>query len=303
MATPLVVIHAGAGRKFGTASEQEHRSRAALIEALDAARAVLHDGGHARAAVEAAVRVLEDFELFNAGRGAVLCADGTVELSAALMSSDAAAGAVAGISRTRFPIAGAHAVLDSPQVLMLGDAADRLAAEAGAEQVNPTYFITERERGRLLESPSDPDHQTVGAVCLDGEGRLAAGTSTGGIRGQPPGRVGDCPLIGAGTWADGRVAVSCTGDGEAFIRVGAARCIAAHVECGADLAQATQRALESVRSLGGRGGLIALDADGNAVMPFNTGGMARGFWREGQEPEAWVIEEDPQARLLEPEDA
>lgn len=302
MAAPLVVIHAGAGRKFGTASEQEDRSRASLVEALDAARVVLNDGGHARAAVEAAVRVLEDFELFNAGRGAVLCADGTVELSAALMSSDAAAGAVAGISRTRFPIAGAHAVLGSPQVLMVGAAADRLAAQAGAEQVGPGYFITERERARLLEPRTEPDHQTVGAVCLDREGRLAAGTSTGGIRGQPVGRVGDCPLIGAGTWADGRVAVSCTGDGEAFIRAGAARSIAAHIEYGADLAQATQRALEMVRSLGGRGGLIAADVEGNAVMPFNTGGMARGFWREGQEPEAWVIEEDPQARLLEAED-
>jgi beta-aspartyl-peptidase (threonine type) len=302
MTAPLVVIHAGAGRKFGTASEQEDRSRAALVEALDAARATLDDGAHARVAVEAAVRVLEDFELFNAGRGAVLCADGSVELSAALMSSDAAAGAVACVSRTRFPIAGAHAVLDSPQVLLVGEAADRRAALAGAEQVDPSYFITDRERGRLLEPPTNPDHQTVGAVCLDRDGNLAAGTSTGGIRAQPPGRVGDCPIIGAGTWADPRVAVSCTGDGEAFMRAGTARYIAAQLEYGVDLARATQRALEAVRALGGRGGLIALDADGNAVMPFNTGGMARGFWREGQEPEAWVTEEDPQARLLDLED-
>jgi beta-aspartyl-peptidase (threonine type) len=300
MLAPLVVIHAGAGRKFGTASEQEDRSRGALVEALDVARSVLDRDGHARAAVEAAVRVLEDFELFNAGRGAVLCADGSVELSAALMSSDAAAGAVAGISRTRFPIAGAHAVLQGSQVLMVGAPADALAAAAGAEQVDPSYFITERERLRLLDPPTNPDHQTVGAVCLDRAGNLAAGTSTGGIRAQPPGRVGDCPLIGSGTWADERVAVSCTGDGEAFIRAGAARYIGAQLEYGADLAQAAQRALETVRSLGGRGGLIALDASGNAVMPFNTGGMARGFWREGQDPEAWVIEEEPQARLLDP---
>ena len=303
MPAPLVVIHAGAGRKFGTASEQEDRSRAALIEALDAARAVLEADGHARAAVEAAVRVLEDFELFNAGRGAVLCANGSVELSAALMSSDAAAGAVAGISRTRSPIAGARAVLDSAQVLMVGPAADQLAAAAGAEQVDPSYFLTDRERLRLLDPPTNPDHQTVGAACLDRDGNLAAGTSTGGIRAQPPGRVGDCPLIGAGTWADPRVAVSCTGDGEAFIRAGAARYIGAQVEYGAELAEAAQRTLDTVRSLGGRGGLIALDVFGNAVMPFNTGGMARGFWREGRAPEAWVTEEEPQARLLDPESA
>jgi beta-aspartyl-peptidase (threonine type) len=298
MPQPLVVIHAGAGRRFGTAAEQEDRSRAALVQALDAAREVLDQGGDASAAVQAAVRVLEDFELFNAGRGAVLCADGSVELSAALMRSDAAAGAVAGISRTRFPIAGAQAVLESPQVLMVGAAADGLAASAGAEQVTPDYFITEREQARLHDPPAGPDHATVGAVCLDREGGLAAGTSTGGIRAQPPGRVGDCPLIGSGTWADSRVAVSCTGDGEAFIRVGAARYIGALVEHGVTLTEAAQRALEAVRGLGGSGGLIALDSRGNALMPFNTGGMARGVWREGQAPEAWVTEEQPQARVL-----
>ena len=181
---------------------------------------------------------------------------------------------------------------------MVGSAADRLAAEAGAEQVTPDYFITERERARLHDAPAGPDHATVGAVCLDREGGLAAGTSTGGIRAQPPGRVGDCPLIGSGTWADRCVAVSCTGDGEAFIRVGAARYIGALVEHGVALTEAVRRALEAVRGLGGSGGLIALDARGNAVMPFNTGGMARGFWREGEAPEAWVTEEQPQARVL-----
>ena len=295
MPQALVLIHAGAGRRFGTAAEQEDRSRGALAQALDAARAALAQDGDASAAVQAAVRILEDFELFNAGRGAVLCADGSVALSAALMRSDAAAGAVAGISRTRFPIAGANAVLESPQVLMVGDPADELAASSGAEQVDPAYFVTERERARLLEPPTGPHAQTVGAVCLDRHGGLAAGTSTGGVRAQPPGRVGDCPLIGSGTWADARVAVSCTGDGEAFIRVGAARYIGALVEQGVELREATRRTLDAVRGLDGRGGLIALDVRGNAVMPFNTGGMARGIWREGQEPEVWVTEEQPQA--------
>ena len=296
MAPPSVVIHAGAGRRFGTAAEQEDRSRAALLEALEAARSALDGGGDASAAVQAAVRVLEDFELFNAGRGAVLCAGGSVELSAALMRSDSAAGAVAGISRTRFPIAAAEAVLRSPQVLMVGAAADELAALSGAEQVAPEYFVTERERLRLLEPPTGTHPQTVGAVCLDRDGHLAAGTSTGGIRGQPPGRVGDTPQIGAGTWADTRVAVSCTGDGEMFVRVGAARALAASMQHGHTLDEAAAATLQSVRELGGTGGLIAVDAAGNAVMPFNSGGMARGYWREGAEPEAWVIDEQPQAR-------
>lgn len=268
------------------------------MQALDAARAALDAGDDATGAVQAAVGVLEDFELFNAGRGAVLCADGSVELSAALMSSDAAAGAVAGISRTRFPIAAARAVLQSPQVLMIGAAADELAARAGAERVDPDYFITERERRRLHEPQAVADPQTVGAVCVDRDGRLAAGTSTGGIRAQPPGRVGDCPLIGAGTWADRRVAVSCTGEGEAFIRVGAARYIGAQLERGVGLEHAAAGALQAIRELGASGGLIALDAGGNAMMPFTTGGMARGIWRDGQDPEAWVTEEQPQARLL-----
>ena len=148
--------------------------------------------------------------------------------------------------------------------------------------MTPDYFITERERARLHDAPAGPDHATVGAVCLDREGGLAAGTSTGGIRAQPPGRVGDCPLIGSGTWADARVAVSCTGDGEAFIRVGAARYIGAlrRARSGAE-PRRSRRALEAVRGLGGSGGLIALDARGNAVMPFNTGGMARRLLARG----------------------
>jgi beta-aspartyl-peptidase (threonine type) len=285
-AGPLVVIHAGAG---AGRSLQDHHERClgVLREALDVARTVVATGADATDAVQGAVRVLEDFELFNAGRGAALCSDGSAELSAAVMrGSDRAAGAVAGIRRTRQPIDAAGWVLRSDQVLLIGDHADRYAGEMGSEQVPTSYFVTERQRDALATKRGSEHHGTVGAVCLDGRGTLAAATSTGGITGQPPGRVGDSPLIGAGTWADARVAVSCTGDGEAFIRAGAARSVAALVEQGRSLADACNSALADVAQLGGLGGLIAVDAGGNAAMPFLTPAMPRGVWRPGRD--LWV---------------
>jgi isoaspartyl peptidase/L-asparaginase-like protein (Ntn-hydrolase superfamily) len=206
------------------------------------------------------------------------------------MCSDRRAGAVAAVTRTKYPVDGALAVLDSPQVLMIGEAADALAAEAGAEPADPEYFITARQRERLSALLAGPDHATVGAVCRDATGMLAAATSTGGIRAQPPGRVGDCPLIGAGTWADARVAVSCTGDGEAFIRSGVARYIAALVEHGVPVGAATSRALHDVQEVGGEGGLVAVDLAGHTALPFTTDVMPRGLWRAGEEPVAWVGE-------------
>ena len=188
--------------------------------------------------------VMESFPLFNAGHGSALCSDGSVELSASVMrGSDRAAGAVALVRRTRHPVAAAVALLDQPEVLLVGDGADAHAAAIGLEQVEPRAFVTERQRRRLAErlagelrrkhgaGGAEPEKfgaggaepETVGAVCLDANGSLAAATSTGGLNGQRPGRVGDSPLIGAGTWADNRVAVSCTGQGEAFIRAAAPR--------------------------------------------------------------------------------
>lgn len=293
LSAPVVAIHAGAAAGNSIVIEQAQRCRTALVQALDAARAVLEgDGGDAVAAVQAAIMVMEAFELFNAGRGAVLCSDGSVELSAAVMASDRSAGAVAAVQKTKYPIAGALAVMRTPQVLMVGTAADAVAAQAGLERVDSDYFITERQRRRLVEIATGADHATVGAVCVDGHGRLAAGTSTGGIRGQPPGRVGDCPLIGAGTWADPRVAVSCTGDGEAFIRSGVARYIGALLEHGLPLHEAAQRALSEVAEVGGEGGLVAVDADGNAALPFMTVAMPRGVWRAGDEPAVWITADD-----------
>ena len=286
MSQPVVVVHAGAGTFGNDLREQQEACRDALSRALHSAAAAIEDGQGAVAAVRSAVTVMESFPLFNAGYGAALCADGSVELSAALMrGSDRAAGAAAAITRTRHPILAAEALLDAPQVLMIGARADDYAAARGLEQWEPYQFVTERQLRRLAEHAArelPPEHGTVGAVCLDSAGALAAATSTGGRTGQPPGRVGDSPLIGAGTWADRHLATSCTGEGEAFIRAGAARLLSTLVERGEALDAAAQTVLEEVRSCGGRGGLIAVDAAGNVTLPFTTAAMPRGVWRAGE---------------------
>jgi beta-aspartyl-peptidase (threonine type) len=204
-----------------------------------------------------------------------------------MRGADRAAGAVAGVREVRHPIIAAYAVLPRDEVLMIGEEADRLAIGAGAERWENEMFVTARRRERLAARSGASG--TVGAVCLDGRGELAAATSTGGRMGQPPGRVGDSPLIGAGTWADGNVAVSCTGDGEAFIRSGTARQIAMLVESGVPLAEAAERALGTVAEVGGRGGLVAVDAGGAATMPFTTEAMPRAIWRAGEEPQVFVV--------------
>jgi L-asparaginase / beta-aspartyl-peptidase len=288
---PAVAVHAGAGARSGELEERADEVRAALQETVDIARVMLERGAGALEAAQSAVMFMEsEVEFFNAGRGSVLCADGSVELSAALMrGSDRAAGAVASIGRTKHPIIAARAVLDhSPHVLLVGAPADAHAAAAGAEQTDPSYFVTDRQRRRLAEVSSDPDRGTVGVVCLDADGSLAAGTSTGGMRGQAPGRIGDSALLGAGTWADDLIAVSCTGDGEAFIRAGVARHIASLVAAGTSLEPAAAEALAQVADLGGRGGLIALDAHGHIAMPFNSEAMPRARWRAGEAPAVWV---------------
>jgi len=283
MSEMVVVIHAGAGSLSDDLRAHEADVREALAAALGAAAAALEDGQDAVAAVRCAVIEMESFPLFNAGLGSALCADGSVEMSAALMrGSDRAAGAVAAVRHTRHPILAAQALLDAEQVLLIGEHADAYAAARGLEQWEPEMFITERQRRRLREHLALIEHGTVGAVCLDAAGALAAATSTGGLRGQPPGRVGDSPLIGAGTWADEHVAVSCTGQGEAFIRAGAARFLGALVEAGAAVDAAALVVLEEVRRCGGSGGLIAVDARGQVAMPFSSEAMPRGMWRAGE---------------------
>jgi beta-aspartyl-peptidase (threonine type) len=286
MAGPVVAIHAGAGAGRAVLAQGE-RCHEALRAALECARDAVESGADATTAAQAAVRVLEDFDLFNAGHGAALCSDGSAELSAAIMrGSDRAAGAVAALRQTRRPIDAAAWVLKSDQVLLIGEHGDRFAASLGVEQVDNDYFITDRQREFLEDrlAGAEEAHGTVGAVCLDARGGLAAATSTGGISGQPPGRVGDSPLIGSGTWADDHVAVSCTGDGEMFVRAAAAHSVAGLVARGTGLGEACAAVLADVGALGGQGGMIAVDAQGDAALPFVTAAMPRGLWRPGHDP-------------------
>jgi L-asparaginase / beta-aspartyl-peptidase len=285
----VLLIHGGEGDLTDELREHEAAIREALLGALAAGRRVLETRGDAIDAVQAAVAEMESCELFNAGRGSALCSDGSVQMSAAVMrGSDRAAGAVAGVTRTEHPILAARFVLESDQVLMAGEWADRRAAELGAAQRDNSFFVTEHQLARLRGPAPERVRGTVGAVGLDASGALGAATSTGGRSGQPPGRVGDSPLFGSGTWADEHVAVSCTGAGEAFIRAGAAHQIAMQVAGGAALAHASERSLADVSGLGGRGGLIALDSSGAGSTPLLRGVMPGGIWRAGGEPAVWV---------------
>jgi isoaspartyl peptidase/L-asparaginase-like protein (Ntn-hydrolase superfamily) len=282
---PVIAVHGGAGGLGPELRERACEYRSALETALIAgARALEARGGDAVQAVRAAVMAMEDFPLFNAGHGAALCDDGSVELSASAMrGSDQAAGGVALVRHTRHPVAAAVAMLDQPEVLLAGERADAFAAARGLEQGDPTQFVTERQRRRLAARVSTGG-ATVGAVCLDAGGLLAAATSTGGLQGQRPGRVGDSPVIGAGTWADRYVAVSCTGKGEAFVRAGASRLLGALVASGVALDDAARTVLDAVAQCDGDGGLIAVNAHGQVVLQFSTDAMPRGVWRDGEDP-------------------
>ena len=288
---PVIAIHGGAGviARESMTPEREARYRAGLQAALDAGHAILARGGSSLDAVEAAVRVLEDDPSFNAGRGAVFTWDGRNELDASIMDgATRRAGAVAGVQHVRNPITLARAVMErSPHVMLTGAGAEDFALERGVELVPRSWFHTEHrwqqlERARRGEKAAVAEHAsiyfgTVGAVALDREGRLAAATSTGGMTGKRWGRVGDAPLIGAGTWADAQVAVSATGDGEYFIRAGVAKDVAARVEYARQpLAEAARATIGTVGELGGSGGVIALDARGTVVFEFNSPGMFRG---------------------------
>jgi L-asparaginase / beta-aspartyl-peptidase len=284
MTEVVIAVHGGAGGLGSELLESADEYRKALASALTAGAGALDAGGGGVEAVRAAVMVMEDFPLFNAGHGAALCDDGSVELSASVMrGSDQAAGAVTLVQHTRNPVAAAAAMLDQPEVLLAGERADAFAAARGLEQLDPSEFVTERQRRRLAARLGGGG-ATVGAVCLDGHGRLAAATSTGGLHGQRPGRVGDSPVIGAGTWADRRVAVSCTGKGEAFVRAGASRLLAALVASGMALEAAASAVLDEVAACDGDGGLIAVDEAGEVVLPFSTEAMPRGVWRHGEDP-------------------
>jgi beta-aspartyl-peptidase (threonine type) len=293
-ATPVLVIHGGAGviRKDLT-PEKEKLVRADLESALAAGYAVLKNGGNSLDAVSRVIVVLEDSPRFNAGKGAVFNHDGVNELDAAIMDgATLRAGAVAGVHRVKNPILLARAVMEkSPHVMLTGDGAEAFAKTVGIELVDPSYFRTEErwqqlqdalkaETGKQASTIDDAIHYgTVGAVALDKDGRLAAATSTGGITDKRWGRVGDSPIIGAGTYANAHCAVSATGWGEFYIRATAAHDICARVEyAGKPIAEAAREVvMDVIPKLGGDGGVIALDAQGNFATPFNTDGMYRAW--------------------------
>ena len=281
-----VVVHGGCGNPRGDAVEDEPGHHDALRAAVAAADATLAARGSALDAAQAAIESLEDAPQFNAGRGSVLTAEGTVEMDAALMSGhDGRAGAVAVVTTPRHAIALARSVMDTtPHLMLVGEGAERLAGQRGLERRTPDWFVTERQRERWWKARG-----TVGAVVLDDDGRLAAATSTGGTSGQLTGRVGDSALIGAGTWADERVAVSMTGDGEGIMRSAAAHTVAALVEhAGLSLRDACERV---VGSIDGDAGLIAVDRNGDVALPFNTRVMHRALRRaEGEvETAVWAV--------------
>lgn len=268
-------------------AEQERCARAGLEAALAAGAAILERRERAVDAVEAAVRVLEEDVCFNAGHGSVLTATGCIELDAAIMDGRTrAAGAVAGLRTTRAPISLARRLLeDGPHVFLSGKGADEFAREHGFEQVANSWFEVPERRRQLHELMGEGGfddeikYGTVGAVAVDVDGHVAVATSTGGLTAKRWGRVGDSPLIGAGTYADdGSAAVSATGSGEYFIRAVAAHQLAERVRlAGQSLQQALDAVLEDIAGLGGKGGLIAVDPNGEAAWGFTTPGMYRGM--------------------------
>ncbi|MBU1375463.1 MAG: isoaspartyl peptidase/L-asparaginase [Alphaproteobacteria bacterium] len=319
MADPIrpkwaLVAHGGAGAisREQLSAEQEAAYRDAMSTAAEAGAAVLRAGGSAMDAVEATIHILEDDPLFNAGRGAAFTAEGRNELDASIMDGETLrAGAVAGVTTTRHPISAARAVIDgSAHVMLGGEGADAFARSQGLEQVDPSYFFTER-RWRALEKglarlglpiPARPvgvtdqaagkatlvheegKHGTVGVVARDALGNVAAGTSTGGSSAKRWGRVGDSPIIGAGTYASNKgCAVSCTGAGEYFIRLGVAHEINALVQHKSLSLQAAADHViqDQLTALGGDGGVICVAPDGQMAWSFNTSGMYRARIADG----------------------
>jgi beta-aspartyl-peptidase (threonine type) len=294
-AEPVLVIHGGAGvERRNLSPAEENAARAALRQALLRGHAALTAGKPALEAVTAAITVLEDDPTFNAGKGAVFTHDGRNELDASLMDgATLKAGAVAGVQRVRNPILLAEAVMQhSPHVMMVGQGAEAFASSQGITLVDPSYFRTDKRwqqlQKALKEEASGQAHAdldtarhfgTVGAVALDKDGKLAAGTSTGGMTNKRYGRVGDSPIIGAGTYADAGCAVSGTGWGEYYIRTAAAHDICARIQYLKQGPVEAGRAVinERIPALGGDGGAIVLSADGRAATPFNTQGMYRGW--------------------------
>lgn len=308
-----LVIHGGAGtiRRENMTPEKEKAYEAALRHALDTGFAVLEKGGKSTDAVIAAITVMENNPLFNAGKGAVFTEDGKNELDASIMDgSNLMAGSVAGVTTIKNPISAAYAVMTkSEHVMLIGQGAEKFAADQGLEIVDPSYFVDSTRYKQWLKlkkeeagkqatwyDPAIRDRKfgTVGAVALDQHGNIAAGTSTGGMSNKKYGRVGDAPIIGAGTYANNTTcAVSCTGWGEYFIRLAVAHDVSAQMEYGGLTLQQSMDSviMKKVVRLGGDGGAIALDRQGNFEMTFNTSGMYRGYIQKKGEAHAFIYKD------------
>lgn len=298
-----LAIHGGAGTisRANLTPEQEAHYRAALDSALTVGEIILNNGGTALDAVTQTIKSLEDCPLFNAGRGAVFNHEGKNEMDASIMNGiDQTAGAVGGVTTVKNPITLARAVMEkSPHVLLTGRGAEEFAREQGIEMVDPKWFFTQERWNTLQEMLAEekkkgptgavfhnPDYKfgTVGCVALDSKGNLAAGTSTGGMTNKRWNRLGDSPIIGAGTYADNQVcAVSCTGHGEFFIRYAVAHDVWALMSYkGLSVSEATNEVInKKLKEKGGEGGLIAVDKNGNIAQPFNSEGMYRGWVKPG----------------------
>ena len=300
-----LAIHGGAGGDgpWKGPTDLDPQRVTCMQNVLATVGSMLESGIDALEAVTVAVEMLEDEPLFNAGIGSVLAADGKVTMDASIMNgTDSAAGSVVNVTNIRHPIRAAKKVLEKGWPVMLNSkGAEDFAIKQGVEVVSQNWLVTDLRKAqwqKWKDNNSRPgstdeddgvmlDHDgealgTVGAVAIDSQGNLAAATSTGGMTGKPDGRIGDTPIIGAGTWADKHVAVSCTGVGEAFIRTCAAHEVSSRLQMGDSLIEACEHILNQVAPLGGRGGVIAIDNDGNLVMPFQTTLMYRGSWVNGE---------------------
>ncbi|EPK7359908.1 beta-aspartyl-peptidase [Kluyvera ascorbata] len=312
MGKAVIAIHGGAGAisRQQMSAQKEHEYVTALSDIVESGQKMLEAGASALDAVTETVRLLEECPLFNAGIGSVFTAAETHELDACVMDGNSLqAGAVAGVKHLRNPVLAARLVLEkSPHVMLIGEGAEAFAGAEGMELVDNSLFSTDMRFQQLLEARSHGqfilDHDaplderqkmgTVGAVALDFNGNLAAATSTGGMTNKLPGRVGDSPLVGAGCYANNAsVAVSCTGTGEVFIRTLAAYDIAALMDYGnLSLLEACERVvMEKLPALGGSGGLIAIDREGNVVLPFNSEGMYRAWAYAGDTPTIGIYKE------------
>ena len=299
-----LAIHGGAGGDgpWKGPTDLDPQRIACMRNVLSTIGSLLEDGIDATEAVTLAVEMLENEPLFNAGIGSVLGADGSVTMDASIMQgNDGSAGSVVNVTRIRHPIRAAKKVLEKGWPVMLNsDAADDFGISNGVESVTQDWLITDLRKAQWQKwndanlRPGSPDEDytaalyhevemgTVGAVALDKFGNVAAATSTGGMTGKPAGRIGDTPIIGAGTWADKNIAVSCTGVGEAFIRTCAAHEVATQFRNNENVISSCESVLEMVEPIGGRGGIIAVDSDGNIAMPFQTMLMYRGAWKDGK---------------------